>query len=271
MTGPEGDRHFGWWRIDVLEGPRHIEFANGFAGDDGEPVPGLPPAGGIVELERSGSGTRMLVRTKFLDVEQMERMLGMGMQEGMSLAHRPDRRAPARARGGLRQTTSARRCRTAGPAGPAALGPDLVAARLVLAQAQPVPGHACGPATAHRLEAARPRRAACARSARDRGSTRCAPTRQARTPTWAISAGAQCAENRRPCASQSAPICSSAVIPPQRVTSACTMSTASASSRRWVSSGLQVYSPAATAISIGARSRTCRRPARSSLETGSSK
>ena len=86
MTGPEGDRHFGWWRIDVLEGPRHIEFANGFAGDDGEPVPGLPPAGGIVEFERSGTGTRMLVRTKFLDVEQMERMLGMGMQEGMSLA-----------------------------------------------------------------------------------------------------------------------------------------------------------------------------------------
>ncbi len=86
MTGPEGDRHFGWWRIDVLEDPRHIEFANGFAGDDGEPVPGLPPAGGIVELERSGNGTRMLVRTKFLDVEQMERMLGMGMQEGMSLA-----------------------------------------------------------------------------------------------------------------------------------------------------------------------------------------
>jgi len=87
MTGPEGPvGPGGWWRIDVLEQPSRIEFANGFAGDDGEPVPGLPPAGGIVELERSGSGTRMLVRTKFLDVEQMERMLGMGMQEGMSLA-----------------------------------------------------------------------------------------------------------------------------------------------------------------------------------------
>jgi uncharacterized protein YndB with AHSA1/START domain len=86
MTGPEGDRHFGWWRIDVLEGQRHIEFANGFAGDDGEPVPGLAPAGGIVELEPTGSGTRMVVRTKFVDVEQMERMLGMGMQEGMGLA-----------------------------------------------------------------------------------------------------------------------------------------------------------------------------------------
>jgi uncharacterized protein YndB with AHSA1/START domain len=86
MTGPGGDKHFGWWRIDVLDGQRHIEFANGLAGDDGEPVPGLAPAGGIVELEQTGSGTRMLVRTRFVDVEQMERMLGMGMQEGMGLA-----------------------------------------------------------------------------------------------------------------------------------------------------------------------------------------
>jgi len=86
MTGPQGDRHFGWWRIDVLEGQRHIEFANGLAGDDGEPVAGLAPAGGIVELESTGSGTRMLVRTRFVDVEQMERMLEMGMQEGMGLA-----------------------------------------------------------------------------------------------------------------------------------------------------------------------------------------
>lgn len=87
MTGPEGEKHHGWWRIDLLDGPRHLEFANGFAGDDGEPVPGLAPAGGIVELEPTDrGGTRMLVRTRFVDVEQMERMLGMGMQEGMGMA-----------------------------------------------------------------------------------------------------------------------------------------------------------------------------------------
>ena len=86
MTGPEGERHYGWWRIEALDGPRHLEFANGFAGEDGEPVPGLAPAGGIVELEPTDTGTRMLVRTKFVDVEQMERMLGMGMQEGMGMA-----------------------------------------------------------------------------------------------------------------------------------------------------------------------------------------
>jgi uncharacterized protein YndB with AHSA1/START domain len=86
MTGPEGDKHHGWLRFDVVDGPRRLEFANGFAGDDGEPVPDFAPAGGIVELETAGGRTRMLVRNQFVDVEQMERMLGMGMQEGMGLA-----------------------------------------------------------------------------------------------------------------------------------------------------------------------------------------
>ncbi len=43
MTGPEGADTGGWWRIDALEKPRRIEFANGFAGDDGEPAPGVAP------------------------------------------------------------------------------------------------------------------------------------------------------------------------------------------------------------------------------------
>ena len=87
MTAPNGDRHFGWLGFDVVRAPDHLEFDNGFAGQDGEPVPGLAPAAGIVELEpRTGGGTRMLVRTKFLDAEQMERMIGMGMQEGMGMA-----------------------------------------------------------------------------------------------------------------------------------------------------------------------------------------
>lgn len=86
MTGPEGDKHYGWLRFDLVDGPRRLEFANGFAGNDGEPVPNMAPAGGIVDLETAGVRTRMLVRNQFVDVEQMERMLGMGMQEGMGLA-----------------------------------------------------------------------------------------------------------------------------------------------------------------------------------------
>ncbi len=40
MTGPTGDQPHGWWRIDALDEPRRIEFVNGLAGDDGEPVAG---------------------------------------------------------------------------------------------------------------------------------------------------------------------------------------------------------------------------------------
>ena len=86
MTGPEGDKHYGWLRFDVVDGPRRLEFANGFAGEDGEPVADFAPAGAIVKLEAAGAGTRMLVHNQFVDVEQMERMLGMGMQDGMRLA-----------------------------------------------------------------------------------------------------------------------------------------------------------------------------------------
>lgn len=86
MTSPEGEKHFGWWRIESIDEHRHLEFANGFAGADGEPIPDLAPAGAIVELGSGGAGTRMLVRTQFVDVEQMQRMLGMGMQDGMRMA-----------------------------------------------------------------------------------------------------------------------------------------------------------------------------------------
>jgi uncharacterized protein YndB with AHSA1/START domain len=86
MTSPEGEKHYGWLRFDAIEGPRRFEFANGFSGQDGEPSPGVEPAGGLVEIESSAGRTRMLVQTRFIDVAQMEKMIGMGMQQGMEMA-----------------------------------------------------------------------------------------------------------------------------------------------------------------------------------------
>ncbi len=83
MTGPSGDRPHGWWRIDALDEPRRIEFVNGLAGDDGEPLPEVQPMGGVVTFEPTAGGTRMTVITSFVDSEQMEKMIAMGMQEGM--------------------------------------------------------------------------------------------------------------------------------------------------------------------------------------------
>jgi uncharacterized protein YndB with AHSA1/START domain/dihydrofolate reductase len=87
MTGPAGEKSQGWWRIESLEKPRRIDFLNGLAGEDGEPVPGTEPMPTYATFEDGDDGgTRMTVVTTFGSVEQMETMIGMGMREGMSLA-----------------------------------------------------------------------------------------------------------------------------------------------------------------------------------------
>ena len=86
MNGPAGETPRGWWRIDAIDKPRRLEFANGLAGDDGEPMPGVEPMSGHVTFEAVDGGTRMIAVTRFTDVEQMQTMLGMGMQEGMTAA-----------------------------------------------------------------------------------------------------------------------------------------------------------------------------------------
>jgi uncharacterized protein YndB with AHSA1/START domain len=85
MTGPEDFMHRGWWRIDALDAPRRIEFVQGLAGDDGEPVAGLEAIGGLVTFEPIATGTRMTVLVKFPGIELMEE-LAIGMQEGMTIA-----------------------------------------------------------------------------------------------------------------------------------------------------------------------------------------
>jgi uncharacterized protein YndB with AHSA1/START domain len=86
MTGPNGEQPHGWWRIRSIEKPYRIEFDNGLAGDDGEPVPGIAPMPSSVSFETVDGGTRMTSVTNFTDVEQMKKMIDMGMQEGMALA-----------------------------------------------------------------------------------------------------------------------------------------------------------------------------------------
>jgi uncharacterized protein YndB with AHSA1/START domain len=86
MTGPNGEKSRGWWRIEAIDRPRRLEFANGLAGDDGEPVRGTEPTAALAIFEAADGGTRMTVVTQFADVEQMELMIGMGMEEGMAQA-----------------------------------------------------------------------------------------------------------------------------------------------------------------------------------------
>jgi uncharacterized protein YndB with AHSA1/START domain len=86
MTGPAGETPRGWWQMFVIDRTSRIEFANGLAGDDGEPAPGIEPMSGVVTFAPTATGTQMLVITHFVDTDQMELMLSMGMREGMAQA-----------------------------------------------------------------------------------------------------------------------------------------------------------------------------------------
>jgi uncharacterized protein YndB with AHSA1/START domain len=87
MTGPEGDKSCGWWRILLAEAPHRLEFEDGFANDAGEPNPDMPTMTIRVTLsERSEAATRMVIETSFPSEQAMDQMISMGMDEGMSLA-----------------------------------------------------------------------------------------------------------------------------------------------------------------------------------------
>jgi uncharacterized protein YndB with AHSA1/START domain len=86
MTGPEGQKSRGWWTITAIEAPHRLEFDDGFAGDDGEPLASIEPTHAVVTIEELGAGARMTTVTRFANTEQLERVLAMGAEEGMSLA-----------------------------------------------------------------------------------------------------------------------------------------------------------------------------------------
>ena len=86
MTGPEGDRHGGWWLVRTVDPPHALEFEDGFADADGNPSRDMPTAVIRVVLSERDGGTEMEITTAWASVEAMERMLAMGMEEGMSAA-----------------------------------------------------------------------------------------------------------------------------------------------------------------------------------------
>jgi uncharacterized protein YndB with AHSA1/START domain len=86
MTGPNGEKARGWWSTTVADEPTRIEFYDGFAGDDGEPLDPDDKTQGVVTLEATDTGTRMLIVSSFRDAAQMEQWTKMGMEEGMTQA-----------------------------------------------------------------------------------------------------------------------------------------------------------------------------------------
>jgi uncharacterized protein YndB with AHSA1/START domain len=84
MTGPEGDQPRGYWEILEADPPRTLAFRDGFANDDGSKNEELPTTSARVTITDIGGGrTRMTLESSYPDTESMEKLLAMGMEEGL--------------------------------------------------------------------------------------------------------------------------------------------------------------------------------------------
>ena len=81
LTGPDGQKSRGWWRVTAADPPTSLELVDGFADQDGTPIAGEPTTTIQVRLGGHDGGTRMEVRAVFDSREHMERVVRMGAPE----------------------------------------------------------------------------------------------------------------------------------------------------------------------------------------------
>ena len=86
MTGPDGSKHGGWWRYLALETHRLFEIEDGFSKADGTVDDALPATHMRYTFESTPTGSRFTNVARFASTEAMERLLKMGMLEGLRSA-----------------------------------------------------------------------------------------------------------------------------------------------------------------------------------------
>ncbi|MBI9114874.1 SRPBCC family protein [Sanguibacter suaedae] len=86
MTGPEGEQMWGAWTITAIDEPRYLAFDDGFADEHGTVSPEMGVTRAVVSIDPTDDGARMTIESTFESVEQLEQMVAMGMQEGMTQA-----------------------------------------------------------------------------------------------------------------------------------------------------------------------------------------
>lgn len=87
MTGPDGERYHGGWRVIGAEAPHRLEFEDYFADETGTESTDLPQTRTVVSIDELGPGTtRMTIESHFSSPEAMAQLLEMGMEEGIRQA-----------------------------------------------------------------------------------------------------------------------------------------------------------------------------------------
>jgi uncharacterized protein YndB with AHSA1/START domain len=86
MTGPDGDKHAGYWEITAVDKPTSFEFTDGFADLDFNPNPDLPVSQNVYTFAEHNGGTRATYVSTYESAEALQKVLEMGVIEGASSA-----------------------------------------------------------------------------------------------------------------------------------------------------------------------------------------
>ena len=86
MTGPEGDKHAGYWEVTAVDEPAGFSFRDGFADLDFTPNPDLPTSTNVYTFTPHGSGTRAVYVSTFASAAGLQQVLDMGVVEGATSA-----------------------------------------------------------------------------------------------------------------------------------------------------------------------------------------
>jgi uncharacterized protein YndB with AHSA1/START domain len=83
MTGPDGEKHHGRWRIEEVDPPHRLHLTDDVVDDQGKPEDGGPTGMTVTIAEADGTAT-MSIQTHFADRSSMEQTIETGFEQGMT-------------------------------------------------------------------------------------------------------------------------------------------------------------------------------------------
>ncbi|CAM2841402.1 polyketide cyclase [Mycobacterium intermedium] len=86
MTGPNGEKYAGFWRITAVDEPSSFSFEDGFADEDFNPNPDLPVSKNVYPFTEHNGGTRAIFVSTYASAEALQQVLNMGVIEGATAA-----------------------------------------------------------------------------------------------------------------------------------------------------------------------------------------
>ncbi len=86
MTGPGGEVSHGYWEWVAVDELKSFEVRDGFANPDGTANADLPSMRMVFSFEATPGGSRVSTVTHFGSATQLEELLAMGMEQGMTEA-----------------------------------------------------------------------------------------------------------------------------------------------------------------------------------------